>query len=96
MALDISKLLLSQTNASAREVQYYYLSYQLEAVRSGPWKLPLRPQQFSMGLDAGGVKTPGLRLYNLDSDIGEKTAAKNHLKIIKKATLKGHQTKKPL
>ncbi len=70
---DASKLLLGQSDASPREAHYYYWKYELQAVRSGPWKLALRPQDYSLGMKTGGVKTPGLRLYNLDTDIGERT-----------------------
>ena len=70
---DISALLLGQSEASAREAHFYYLQYKLQAVRSGPWKLALGPQIFSMGMPQGGVSKPGLRLYNLDQDIGETT-----------------------
>jgi arylsulfatase A len=68
---DLSPLLLGQSSQSPREAHYYYQGYKLEAVRSGPWKLALGPQNFSMGIKEGGVSTPGLRLYNLDQDIGE-------------------------
>ena len=82
---DISKLLLGQTNASAREAHYYYLGYQLQAVRSGPWKLALCPQIFSMGVKTGGVTNSGLRLYNLATDIGETTdVAAQHPDVVKR------------
>ena len=72
---DISKLLLGQSDAAARPAHFYYRQYKLQAVRSGPWKLALAPQAFSMGFkeDAQhhGEDKPGLRLYNLDTDIGE-------------------------
>jgi arylsulfatase A len=70
---DIRALLLGQTTAPARPAHFYYNGYKLEAVRSGPWKLALGPQNFSMGIQTGGVKSPGLRLYNLDTDIAERT-----------------------
>jgi len=82
---DISQLLLGQSEVSAREAHYYYLNYKLQAVRSGPWKLALCPQIFSMGIHTGGVDQPGLRLYNLDTDIGETTdVATEHPDIVKK------------
>ncbi len=58
---------------SPRVAQNYYQSYKLQAVRSGPWKLALCPQIHSMGIKTGGVKKTGLRLYNLNTDIGERT-----------------------
>lgn len=82
---DISKLLLGQSNVSAREAQYYYAAYQLQAIRSGPWKLALRSQNYSAGITTGGESKPGLRLYNLDTDISERTnVAAQHLEIVKK------------
>ena len=81
---DISKLLLGQTTDPGRGAHYYYLDYQLQAVRSGSWKLALRPQKFSAGMNGGGVNTPGLRLYNLDTDIGETTdVAAQHPEVVK-------------
>ncbi len=86
---DISKLLLGQSEVSAREAHYFYRNYNLEAVRSGSWKLALKPQNFSMGFkeDAQrhGESKPGLRLYNLDSDIGETTdVSAQHPEVIKR------------
>lgn len=86
---DISKLLLGQNDAAAREAHFYYRVYKLEAVRSGPWKLALEPQSFSMGFkeDAQhqGESKPGLRLYNLQNDIGETTdVSAQHPDIVKR------------
>ena len=82
---DISKLLLGQSNESAREAHFYYQGYHLQAVRSGPWKLALKPQNFSMGIREGGVSTPGLRLYNLVADIGEtRDVSTQHPEIVQK------------
>ena len=82
---DISPILLGKTTAAAREAHYYYLNYQLQAVRSGPWKLALVPQIFTMGVPGGGVDKPGLRLYNLDEDIGEsKDVAGEHPDVVER------------
>lgn len=70
---NMSDLLVGTSNESPREAQYYFKNYELQAVRTGPWKLALRPQNYSMFVDTGGVKEPGLRLYNLVTDIGETT-----------------------
>ena len=52
------------------------MGYTLQAVRSGPWKLALSPQNYGMGFketaELHGESKPGLRLYNLDQDPGEK------------------------
>jgi arylsulfatase A len=79
---DASKLLLGQSEVSPREAHYYYWRYDLQAVRSGPWKLALRPQAYSMSINTGGVKTPGLRLYNLDTDIGERTNVATQFPVV--------------
>jgi arylsulfatase A-like enzyme len=71
---DISPLLFGKSQTSPREAHYYWSQYQLQAVRQGPWKLALVPQNETMGRgiepDADS-KEP--RLYNLDKEIGEKT-----------------------
>lgn len=60
---DISPLLLSKKGATGHDVFHYYRGFDLEAVRSGAWKLHL-------------AKT---ELYNLRTDIGEaKNIAAEH------------------
>ena len=82
---DISRVLLGQTATSAREAQFYYLEWQLQAVRVGPWKLALQPQGLSMQVKEGGVNEAGLRLYNLADDIGEtKDVAAQHPDVVKR------------
>ena len=77
---DISPLLLGQTSAAARKTHYYFGSYEVQAVRQGPWKLAIAPQVQSMGQPAmpdAASKQP--RLYHLEHDLGETTdvAAQN-------------------
>ena len=68
---DITSILLGQSKESAREAHFYFSGYDLQAVRQGRWKLALVPQPEDMGKRA---KTPpGLRLYDLDAEIGEQT-----------------------
>ncbi len=62
---NMSDLLLGKSEVSPREAHFYYVQHSFQAVRSGPWKLAIRQQE--------GVKEKGLRLYNLDKDIGETT-----------------------
>jgi arylsulfatase A len=58
--IDLSALLLGKKDAfKPREAFFYYSGFNLQAVRSGPWKLHL---------DKG-------ELFNLESDIGETTNA---------------------
>jgi len=86
---DILPLLTGQSEGSAREAHYYYQSYRLQAVRSGPWKLALEPQGYSMGFketpERHGESQPGLRLYNLQTDIGETTdVAAQHPDVVQR------------
>lgn len=70
---DMMPLLLGTSRVSPREAQYYFHGYRLEAVRVGPWKLAVRPQNENRGKD--GVTEPATldqpRLYNLELDLGE-------------------------
>jgi hypothetical protein len=85
---DISPLLFGQTKESQREAHYYFSSYNLQAVRQGPWKLALMTQ--------GSAKNKGTveddakvnpRLYNLADEIGEVTnVAAQHPDIVAKLT----------
>lgn len=54
---DISPLLLAEKGAKGHDVFYYYHGFNLQGVRSGPWKLLLTGK--------------GPELYNLEADIGE-------------------------
>jgi arylsulfatase A len=81
---DISPLLLGTTTQSPRGTHYYFAGYNLQAVRQGPWKLAIAPQNESMGkglsTDASGDAP---RLYNLDQEIGERTnVADKHPEIV--------------
>lgn len=83
---DIAPLLLGTTKESPHEARYYYQGYKLQAVRSGPWKLAIAPQNENMG---GGqtafasMEKP--RLYNLDVEIGERTdVAADHPEVVAK------------
>ena len=81
---DISAILLDDDPASPHEAFFYYSGSNLEAVRSGKWKLHV-------------YKTPGFRpgagpieeLYDLENDIGETDdVAADHPEIV--AELRGH------
>ena len=73
---DISPLLLGKAKNSPHEAFYYILNNTVQAVRSGPWKLSL-PVQITTthGTELAGQPLPTpcstMRLYNLDTDIGE-------------------------
>ncbi len=84
---DISPLMLGKTKQSPHEARYYYSGYRLEAVRQGPWKLALGPQSEGMGTvgESLDAKVKGVRLYNLDAEIGERTdVAAQHPDVVKR------------
>ncbi len=68
---DITPILLGQSKESAREAHYYFSGYTLQAVRQGRWKLALLPQSEAGNVKKGPQVAAGLRLYDLDADIGE-------------------------
>jgi arylsulfatase A-like enzyme len=69
---DIWPLLSGETKDSPHEALFYFNGNQLQAVRSGPWKLAITPQGTGLAKGAAEpVKHTGPRLYNLDTDIGE-------------------------
>jgi arylsulfatase A len=90
--VDSSKLLLGKSDVSAREAHFYYMGNSLQAVRSGPWKLALKPQA-SGDPNHEGVSKPGLRLYNLETDIGETTdvSAQHPDEVTKLKALADHE-----
>jgi arylsulfatase A-like enzyme len=81
---DITPILFGQSKESAREAHYYFASYDLQAVRQGRWKLALSPQSDGLGKNAAKT-SPGLRLYDLDAEIGELTdVAAQHPEVVAK------------
>jgi hypothetical protein len=75
---NILPLLLGQTKVSPHEAIYYFSGNALQAVRSGPWKLAVARQNEGRGgqiaATATNVPVPFKpTLYNLDTDIGERT-----------------------
>lgn len=85
---DLSPLLLGKTKDSPRGVHYYFSQYKLQAVRQGPWKLALVPQNETMGRPVEpDAQTSAPRLYNLDREIGEKTnVAEANPEVVAKLT----------
>ena len=82
---NIGPLLRGETTASPHEAWYYYKGTQLEAVRSGPWKLAIKPQSIGMGFkeQPEDIRKAGLRLYHLEKDLGETTdVAKTHPEVV--------------
>ena len=82
---DITSILLGQSKDSAREAHYYFAAYDLQAVRQGRWKLAIAPQSEGMNAKKGPKLAAGLRLYDLDAEIGEQTdVAAQHPEIVAK------------
>ncbi|MDA7878113.1 sulfatase [bacterium] len=82
---DITDLLFGETTESAHEAWHYFRGNSLEAIRSGPWKLALKPQSLGMGIREKPKDLLGknVRLYNLDDEIGEVTnVAEQHPEVV--------------
>ncbi len=95
---DISPLLLGKSKDSPREAHYYFMGYDLQAVRQGSWKLAITPQNETMGRQAKpDAQGPESRLYNLDQEIGEQTnVAAEHPEIVAKLTALAEKMKADL
>jgi len=80
---NIWPVLSGNSQESPHEGLYYFGGNTLEAVRSGPWKLAIAPQEEAGIKERGVLMVPASReaprLYHLDHDIGETTdvAAQN-------------------
>lgn len=86
---DLAPLLLGKTKESPRTAHYYFSGNQLEAVRSGPWKLVVAPQSEGTGKPRVPAVSPDKPfkpiLYNLDTDIGETTdVAARHPEVVQR------------
>jgi arylsulfatase A-like enzyme len=81
---DISHILNGKRRAkSPHDAFYYYFRANLQAVRSGPWKLHFARQQRTRGQQEP-TQLPD-RLYNLDDDISEsKNVAEQHPEVVAK------------
>lgn len=92
--LDISPLLLGEPDAqSPHDALFFYWGRELQAVRSGPWKLHLPHDYRSLEGQGGSDGQPapyimrsiGLALFNLDDDLGESTDVKaDHPEVVER------------
>ncbi|HEY3789381.1 MAG TPA: sulfatase, partial [Urbifossiella sp.] len=81
---DLSPVLLGTARQSGREAHYYFSGYQLQAVRQGPWKLAITPQNDAADKTTVEDSKTNPRLYNLEMDIGETTnLADRHPDVVK-------------
>jgi arylsulfatase A len=83
---NIAPLLFGQTKEAARPAHFFFNLNRLEAVRSGPWKLAVAPQSEHAATPDEPQKLPFTpKLYNLDTDIGERTdVAAEHPDVVKR------------
>jgi arylsulfatase A-like enzyme len=83
---NILPLIKGEPGAKTPHEEFFYFSnYDLEAVRSGDWKLRLVAHE----TPADGKKQRGLALYNLKDDLGETTnVASQHPEIVAKLKAK--------
>lgn len=91
---NIWPVLSGQSKNSPHEALYYFGGKKLEAVRMGPWKMAIAPQDKNKAkkeLKEGDISEEGSvtqekpHLYNLDSDIGETTnVADSHPEVLTK------------
>ena len=86
---DISPLLFGKSKESPREAHYYFDGNQLQAVRSGTWKLAVARQVEHNGKVKENMSRLAKRftptLYNLDDDIGERNdVADQHPEVVKR------------
>ena len=105
---DIWPILAGQADAKSphQDLFYFYRGLQLEAVRSGDWKLHLAgagqgDTKGDKGAKKGGNKPPQQavepQLYNLKTDIGEsKNVAHEHAEIVARLQALAEQTKTDL
>lgn len=83
---NILPLLKDEPGAKTPHAEFFYFSnYDLEAVRSGDWKLRL----VAHGSAVPGPKKRGVALYNLKNDLGETTdVAAEHPEIVSRLQAK--------
>lgn len=103
---DILPLMLGESDESPHEAYYMYYGKQLQAIRSGQWKLHFPHGYRTMAGKpggTGGIPNPyqqaktGLELYELHADIGETTdVADKHPEIVKRLQQLGEAMRKDL
>ncbi len=87
---DISDVFFGRRTTSPHEAYYLFSGMNLEAVRSGSWKLAIAPQSEKRPGDQGSASTTKKEdyqpiLYDLAADIGERTdVAAVHPEIVQR------------
>ena len=83
---DIWPLLSGRSDKTPHEAFYYYYCPQLQAVRSGKWKLVLPLEQRWVNFTGKTTKS-ALALYDVDKDVGEATdLAAEHPDVVRRLT----------
>ena len=85
---NIWPLLSGEANArTPHDAFFYYQGDQLQAVRSGPWKLYLTLSRRRQGAGAANAVTEPARLYDVAHDIGEaRNVLPDHPEVVEKLT----------
>ena len=85
---DMTEVLDGKAEQTKREAWYYFGGNNLQAVRSGPWKLAVTGQSIGMGMkNRPEDLQKGGRLYNLDEEIGEMTdVSAKHPEVVTRLT----------
>jgi arylsulfatase A-like enzyme len=94
---DIGPILFGRPSAeSPYDAFYYYMMPQLQAVRSGKWKLHL-PLEHKWVNFSGRTRPSPARLYDLKADIGETTnLAEEHPEIVRRLSGLAEQARREL
>jgi arylsulfatase A-like enzyme len=94
---DIRTLMTGKAGArSPYEAFYYYYMSQLQAVRSGKWKLYL-PLEAKWQNFSGKTTASTAELYDLEADLGEtRTLAKGHLAVVTRLLALAEQAREDL
>ena len=83
---DIWPLLSGKSSRSPHQAFYYYYGPQLQAVRSGRWKLFLPMERRWVTLQGKTEPSP-VRLYDLDADIAEsRDLSARHPEVVRRLT----------
>ena len=95
---DVGPLLLGEPDAQTpHEVFYYYASDQLQAVRSGPWKLFVPLEKFTQHPHFGRGEGSQPLLFNVVSDIGSThNVAAEHPGVVARLSALAEQARKDL
>ncbi|MAG56531.1 MAG: arylsulfatase [Planctomycetes bacterium] len=89
LVIDGKDLRLGTKNVPGHDAFFYYFKDQLQAVRSGPWKLHLPRKERKKELPA--------RLFHLDGDIAEsKNVADGHADVVARLTELAEQAREDL